>query len=173
MKNDGNGNVHLEYRIPTRGLIGFRSFFVRTTRGDGVNNSQFIGYEPMTGTVKSTTAGVLVASEGGTAVTYGLLNAQGRGSTFIDPGTTVYEGMIVGMHPKDGDIPINVCREKKLTNMRSSTADVAKRLNPTMKMSLEEALDFISADELVELTPKNYRLRKKELTFGARHKLRR
>jgi GTP-binding protein len=173
MKNDGNGNVHIEYRIPTRGLIGFRSYFVRTTRGDGVSNSQFIGYEPMTGTVKANGAGVLVASEGGTAVTYGLLNAQGRGFTFIDPGTTVYEGMIVGMHPKDGDIPINVCREKKLTNMRSSTADVAKRLNPTMKMSLEEALDFISSDELLELTPKNFRLRKKELAFGARHKLRR
>jgi GTP-binding protein len=173
MKNDGNGNVHIEYRIPTRGLIGFRSYFVRTTRGDGVSNSQFIGYEPMTGTVKANGAGVLVASEGGTAVTYGLLNAQGRGFTFIDPGTTVYEGMIVGMHPKDGDIPINVCREKKLTNMRSSTADVARRLNPTMKMSLEEALDFISSDELLELTPKNFRLRKKELAFGARHKLRR
>jgi GTP-binding protein len=173
MKNDGIGNVHIEYRIPTRGLIGFRSFFLRTTRGDGVNNSQFIGYEPMSGVLKDITAGVLVASEGGMAVTYGLLNAQGRGSTFIDPGTTVYEGMIVGMHPKDGDIPINVCREKKLTNMRSSTADIAKRLSPPMKMSLEEALDFISSDELVELTPKNFRLRKKELTFGERHRLRR
>ena len=173
MSNDGIGNVRLEYRIPTRGLIGFRSFFLRATRGHGISSSQFIGYEPMTGEVKDSLAGVLVASEGGLAVTYGLLNAQGRGSTFIEAGITVYEGMIVGMHPKDGDIPINVCREKKLTNMRSSTADIAKRLSPPVKMSLDEALDFISSDELVEVTPKNFRLRKRELSFGARHKLRR
>jgi GTP-binding protein len=172
MNSDGVGNVRLEYRIPTRGLIGFRSFFLRTTRGHGVANSLFAGYEPMTGEVKSTLAGVLVAAEGGVAVTYGLLNGQGRGSTFIEPGTAVYEGMIVGMHPREGDIVINVCKEKKLTNMRSSTADVAKRLSPPVKMSLEEALDFIADDELVEVIPLNYRMRKKHLTLGARQRQR-
>jgi GTP-binding protein len=115
---------------------------------------------------------VLVAAEPGVAVTYGLLNAQGRGGTFIDPGTPVYKGMIVGAHPREEDIVINVCKEKKLTNMRSSTADVAKRLNPTVKMSLEEAMDFISSDELVEVTPQNFRLRKKELSAGERQRRR-
>ncbi|MFQ6028387.1 MAG: translational GTPase TypA, partial [Dehalococcoidia bacterium] len=170
MTNDGLGNVRLEFDIPTRGLIGFRSFFLKTTRGNGVNSSVFTQFQPMTGEVKYNPSGVLVASEGGVAVTYGLLNAQGRGSTFIEPGTTVYEGMIVGMHPREEQIPINVCREKKLTNMRSSTADIAKRLSPSVKMSLEESLDFISADELVEVTPQSYRLRKRELSTAARQK---
>ena len=172
LNNDGNGNVRLEYRIPTRGLIGFRSLFLRTARGNGIMNSVFTGYEPMEGEVKSALTGVLVAAEPGVAVTYGLLNAQGRGGTFIDPGTPVYKGMIVGAHPREEDIAINVCKEKKLTNMRSSTADVAKRLNPTVKMSLEEAMDFISSDELVEVTPQNFRLRKKELSAGERQRRR-
>jgi GTP-binding protein len=172
MHSDSAGNVRLEYRIPTRGLIGFRSFFLRTTRGHGVDSSRFIGYEPMAGEVKSALTGVLVASEGGVAVTYGLLNAQGRGSTFIEPGTSVYEGMIVGTHPREGDIVMNVCKEKKLTNMRSSTADIAKRLSPSVKMTLEEALDFISADELVEVTPLNFRMRKKQLPLAARQRQR-
>ena len=172
MKSDGDGNANLEYDIPTRGLIGFRSFFLRATRGNGVMNSVFTGYELMKGEVKSTVSGVLVASEAGTSVTNGLLNAQGRGSTFVEPGTQVYEGMIIGMHPRDEDIEINVCKEKKLTNMRSSTADIVKRLSPSVKMSLEEQLDFISSDELVEVTPKSYRLRKKELSSLRRHRLR-
>ena len=173
MRYDGAGNATLDYKIPTRGLIGFSTFFLRTTRGDGIKSSVFLGYEPLEGQVKSTTAGVLVASEAGTAVTYGLLNAQGRGSTFIEPGTTVYEGMIIGMHPREGDIAMNVCKEKKLTNMRSSTADVAKRLNAQVKLSLEEALDFISSDELVEVTPLNVRMRKKDLTAEDRQRRRR
>ena len=173
MRYDENGYVHMEYKIPTRGLIGFNSFFLRTTRGDGVKNSTFVAYEPMEGELKAQPGGVLVASEGGVAVTYGLLNAQGRGDTFIDPGTMVYEGMIVGSHRREGDIEINVCKEKKLTNMRSSTADVAKRLNATVKMSLEEALEFISDDELLEVTPLNYRLRKMDLSALARKRTRR
>ncbi len=173
VNHDGAGNVRLEYLIPTRGLIGFRSFFLKITRGNGVNNSRFVGYEPLTGELKPNPGGVLVASQGGSAVTYGLLNAQGRGSTVVEPGTPVYEGMIVGMHPRDGDIPINVCREKKLTNMRSSTADIAKRLSPPVRLSLEEALDFISGDELLEVTPQTYRMRKRELTQEGRLKLRR
>ena len=172
MDNDGTGNVRMEFLAPTRGLIGFRSFFLRTTRGNGVTNSRFVEYRPMTGELKHASSQSLVASEPGMAVTYGLLNAQGRGSTFIEPGTAVYEGMIVGMHPKEDDIAINVCREKKLTNMRSSTADVAKRLSPPVKLSLEEALEFIASDELVEVTPLNYRLRKKVLASGERQKQR-
>ena len=173
MKYDDAGNVSMDYRIPTRGLIGFTSFFLRTTRGAGVKSSVFIGYSPMKGEVKSTATGVLVAHEPGVAVTYGLLNAQGRGDTFIDPGAPVYEGMIVGMHRREGDIPINVCKEKKLTNMRSSTADVTKRLNATVRFSLEDALDFISTDELVEVTPQSFRMRKRELTTLDRAKKRR
>ena len=164
MRHDENGYVHMEYKIPTRGLIGFNSFFLRTTRGHGTQSSIFTSYEPMEGEIKSRRGGALVASEAGVAVTYGLLNAQGRGETFIDPGVWVYEGMIVGSHRRDGDIKINVCKEKKLTNMRSSTADIAKRLNATVRMSLEEALAFIADDELVEATPQTLRLRKKDLS---------
>ena len=168
MKYDGAGNVRLEYSIPTRGLIGFSTFFLRTVRGNGVENSVFTGYRPMEGEIKSDVSGVLVASESGVAVTYGLLNAQGRGDTFIEPGTPVYTGMIVGMHSREEGISINVCKEKKLTNMRSSTADIARRLSPRVKMSLEEALAFISSDELVEVTPQNFRMRKKELSAVGR-----
>ena len=173
MRYDDNGYVHMEYKIPTRGLIGFNSFFLRTCRGDGLKSSIFTSYEPMEGEIKGLPGGVLVASERGTAVTYGLLNAQGRGDTFIDPGTDVYEGMIIGSHRREGDIEINVCKEKKLTNMRSSTADVAKRLNATVVMSLEEALEFISDDELVEVTPQNFRLRKMDLSALDRKRTRR
>ena len=173
MRYDENGYVHLEYKIPTRGLIGFNAFFLRTTRGDGVKSSFFTSYEPMEGEIRSQGGGVLVASEGGVAVTYGLLNAQGRGDTFIDPGIMVYAGMIVGSHRREGDIEINVCKEKKLTNMRSSTAEVTKRLNATVKMSLEEALSFISDDELLEVTPLNLRLRKAELSALDRKRKRR
>ncbi len=173
MRYGDNGYVHMEYKIPTRGLIGFNAFFLRTTRGDGVKSSIFTSYEPMEGEIKSQRGGVLVASEGGTAVTYGLLNAQGRGDTFVDAGTMVYEGMIVGSHRREGDIEINVCKEKKLTNMRSSTADVAKRLNATVRMSLEEALAFIADDELLEVTPLSLRLRKAELSALGRKRQRR
>ena len=173
MRYGENGYVHLEYKIPTRGLIGFNAFFLRTARGDGVKNSSFTSYELMDGDIKNLRGGALVASEGGAAVTYGLINAQRRGDTFIDPGTAVYEGMVVGSRRQDGDIEINVCKEKKLTNMRSSTADVAQRLNATVRMSLEEALEFISDDELVEVTPQNLRLRKMELSSHDRKRQRR
>ncbi len=166
-------HVYLEYKIPTRGLIGFNAFFLRTTRGDGVKSSIFTSYEPMEGEVQTRRGGVLVASEGGVAVTYGLLNAQGRGDTFIDPGTKIYAGMIVGSHSRGGDIEINVCKEKKLTNIRSSTVEVAKRLKATVRMSLDEALEFISDDEFVEVTPQNLRLRKMELSAVDRKRKRR
>lgn len=170
MVSDNAGNVRIEYEIPTRGLIGFGSFFVRSTRGNGTKDSIFTEYRPMKGEVKESVRGVLVASEKGTAVTYGLINAQGRGETFIDPGTHVYEGMVVGMHPRDEDLNVNVCKEKKLTNMRSAHADIAKRLSPKVQMSLEEALDFISGDELLEVTPKSFRLRKRDLSANSRHR---
>ncbi len=173
MRYAENGYVHMEYRIPTRGLIGFNAFFLRTTRGDGVKNSSFVSYEPMQGEIKTQRGGALVASEGGPAVTYGLLNAQRRGDTFIDPGTPVYEGMVVGSRRQEGDLEINVCREKKLTNMRSSTADVAERLNATVRMSLEETLEFITDDELVEVTPENLRIRKMLLSAHDRKRQRR
>ncbi len=173
MRYSGDGYVHLEYEIPTRGLIGFNAFFNRITRGDGVKSSVFTSYQPMEGEIKSRRNGVLVASESGVAVVYGLLNAQGRGDTFIDQGIRVYEGMIVGSHPREGDIEINVCKEKKLTNMRSSTADVAKRLKATVTMSLEEALAFIADDELLEVTPESLRLRKMELAALDRKRNRR
>ena len=172
MTNDGAGDVRMEYKIPTRGLIGFRSAFLRDTRGTGITSSVFTGFQRISGEVKSSTNGVLVASETGTAITYGLLNAQGRGETFVEPGTAVYEGMIVGVHPKDQDITINVCKEKKLTNMRSATADIAKRLSPPVKLSLEDALDFIAEDELLEVTPRNYRMRKKLISDTARNRQR-
>ncbi len=173
MRYGDDGYVHLEYKIPTRGLIGFNAFFLRTTRGDGVKNSSFDSYEVMQGDIKDQRGGALVASEGGAAVTYGLLNAQRRGDTFIDPGTPVYEGMVVGSRRQEGDIEINVCKEKKLTNMRSSTADVAERLNATIRMSLEETLEFIADDELVEVTPQNLRIRKMELSALDRKRRRR
>jgi GTP-binding protein len=173
MINDGDGNVRLEYEIPTRGLIGFRSGFLRDTRGTGILNSVITGFRPMTGHVKASTTGVLVASEPGTAITYGLLNAQGRGETFIEPGTPVYEGMIVGFHPKDQDIGINVTKEKKLTNMRAAHADITRRLSPPVLLSLEDSLDFIADDELVEVTPQNIRLRKKLLSDTARNRQKR
>jgi GTP-binding protein len=164
MRNDGKGNVYLEFRIPTRGLIGFRTAFLTATRGEGVMNTLFLGYEPWAGEVVSVRGGVLVASSAGIALAYGLNNAQGRGVTFIEPGAQVYEGMIVGLNTRGQDIPVNVCKEKKQTNIRSSTSDIAVKLTPPMKLSLEQSLDFINNDELVEVTPKNIRLRKKMLT---------
>ena len=164
MRSDGQGNVHLEFHIPTRGLIGFRGAFVTITRGEGIMNTLFLTYEPWFGDIFSTRNGALVASTEGVALTYGLNNAQGRGITFIDPGTAVYEGMMVGLNSRGQDLAVNVCKEKKQTNIRSSTSDIAVRLVPPVRLSLEQALDFINGDELVEVTPKNIRLRKKLLT---------
>jgi GTP-binding protein len=172
MRNDGQGNVRLEFHIPTRGLIGFRSKFLTATRGEGIMSTLFLGYEPWYGDIVSTRSGMLVASENGTAVTYGLNNAQGRGITFIEPGTSVYEGMIVGMHARGSDLAVNVAKEKKQTNIRASTSDFAIKLTPPLKFSLEEALDMISEDELIEVTPANIRLRKRLLTQGQRSRAR-
>jgi len=168
MCHDGSGNVRLEFRIPTKGIIGFRSGFLTATRGDAIMNTIFIGYEPWRGAIVSPRSGALVAAEEGVAVTYGINNAQGRGLTFIEPGTPVYAGMIIGLNSRLEDIAINVCKEKKKTNVRASTSDIAIKLVPPVKMSLEQAIDFIKGDELVEVTPKNIRLRKKPLTRAQR-----
>lgn len=164
MFNDGKGNVRMEFSIPTKGLIGFRSAFLTATKGEGVMNSIFTGFKPWAGEIGNTRSGsVLVASESGEAVTYGLNNAQERGLTFIEPGTPVYEGMIVGQTNRPRDVTVNVCKAKKLTNIRSSTSDIAIKLTPPIRLSLEQAIDFINKDELVEVTPVNIRLRKKIL----------
>ena len=164
MTNDGVGNVRLEYDIPTRGLIGFRNAFLTLTQGNGAISSLLLGYEPWLGPIGTSRNGALIASEAGVAVTYGLNNAQARGQTFIEPGTPVYEGMIVGLNQRPADLVVNVCKEKKMTNVRSSTSDIAVRLTPAVKLSLEQSLDFINGDELVEVTPQNVRLRKRLLT---------
>ncbi|MDP2720338.1 MAG: translational GTPase TypA [Dehalococcoidia bacterium] len=172
MQKDVLGRVRLEFKIPMRGQIGFRGYFLKITRGNGVMNSIFSGYEPMRGEVKSTRTGALVASESGVAVTYGLNNAQQRGQTFIEPGTLVYEGMVVGVHARDNDLVVNICKEKKQTNVRASTSDFAIKLTPPVRMSLEEALDFVADDEVIEVTPKNIRLRKRVLSGGSRYRSR-
>jgi GTP-binding protein len=168
MRNDGHDDVRLVFHVPTKGLIGFRNAFSTATRGESIINTVFLGYEPYHGDIISTRNGVLLASEEGRAVTYGLNNAQGRGFTFIEPGTLVYEGMIIGLNSRLKDIAINVCKEKKKTNMRSSTSDIAIKLTLPLQLSLEQAIDFINNDELVEVTPENIRLRKKLLTQAQR-----
>jgi len=172
MTNDGSGNVRLEYHIPTRGLIGFRNAFLTLTQGNGAMSSLLVSYEPWLGKIGTTRMGALVASETGVAVTYGLNNAQQRGDTFIEPGTPVYEGMIVGLNARPMDMAVNVCKEKQKTNVRSSTSDIAVRLTPPIIMSLEQSLDFINNDELVEVTPQNIRLRKRLLTQHERSRAR-
>ena len=172
MVYDGAGNVRLEYDIPTRGLIGLRNEFLTLTQGNGAMGSLLAGYEPWMGVIGSQRNGALIASETGVAMTYGLNNSQSRGSTFVDPGTPVYEGMIVGLHIRPDDLVVNVCKEKKQTNVRSSTSDIAVRLSPTVRLSLEQSLDFINSDELVEVTPQNVRLRKRLLTHHERSRAR-
>ena len=164
MHNDGHGNVRIEFRIPTKGLIGFRGVFINITKGEGIMNSLFLDYEKFHGSLPSTRMGVLVSSEEGEALTYGLNIAQGRGITFIGPNTEVYEGMIIGMNSKPQDIAINVTKEKKKTNVRASTSDIAIKLTPPEIMSLEQAMAFIADDELLEITPQSIRMRKRLLT---------
>ncbi len=172
MSNDSSGNVRLEYHISTRGLIGFRNAFLTLTHGNGAMSSILTGYQPWLGKISTTRMGALIASEAGVAMTYGLNNAQQRGDTFIEPGTPVYEGMIVGLNARPIDMVVNVCKEKQKTNIRSSTADIAIRLTPPIMMSLEQSLDFLNNDELVEVTPQNIRLRKRYLTQHERARAR-
>lgn len=164
------GHTKVEFKIPARGIIGYRTEFLTDTKGEGTMNSIFDCYEPYKGEIQARTRGVLVAFEQGTSVTYGLYNAQERGELFIGPGVEVYEGMIVGVNSRNEDISINVCKEKHLTNMRASGADEALRLVPPIQLSLEKAIEFIQDDELVEVTPKSIRLRKKILDSKTRER---
>ena len=164
------GHTKLEFDIPARGLIGYRTEFLTDTKGVGTMNSVFDRYEPYKGEISARTRGVLVAFEAGTSITYGLYNAQERGELLIGAGVEVYEGMIVGINSRNEDIAINVCKEKHLTNTRASGSDDALRLVPPLQMSLEKAIEFIQDDELVEVTPLNIRLRKKTLDSKTRER---
>lgn len=164
------GMSHLEFRIPARGLMGYRQQFLSDTNGNGIMNSVFDGYEPYKGEIPQRTQGSLVCFETGDTSSYGLFNAQDRGTLFVGAGVPVYEGMIVGESPKSEDISVNVCKKKHVTNMRASGSDEALRLTPPTVLSLEQSLEFINDDELVEVTPKNIRLRKIVLSHEQRMK---
>ena len=162
----------MEFLITTRGLIGYRSEFLTDTKGNGILNTLFEGYMPYKGDIDTRTHGSLVAWETGTAVTYGLYNAQDRGILFIGAGQDVYQGMVVGRHAKAGDLDVNVNKRKQATNMRASGSDESMRLSPPKIMSLEETIEFINNDELAEITPKSIRIRKKILDKTQRAKVR-
>ena len=158
-----DGHTKIEFKIPARGIIGYRTEFLTDTKGEGTMNHIFDSYEPYKGDIQARTRGTIVAFEAGKSITYGLYNAQDKGELFIGPGVEVYEGMIVGLNSRGEDLAINVCKEKHLTNTRASGSDEALRLVPPIQMSLEKAIEFIQDDELVEVTPKSIRLRKKIL----------
>jgi GTP-binding protein len=170
MVNNGSGRVRLEFRIPARGLIGFRSQFMTDTKGTGIMNHIFSSWEPWHGAIPARANGALVADRAGVATSYAIFNLQERGEIFIDPGTQVYEGMLIGENSRPADMDVNVTKEKKQTNMRASSADEAIRLIPPRKLGLEQAVEFINDDELVEVTPSSIRLRKKILAGNARPK---
>jgi GTP-binding protein len=170
MSNHGSGRVRLEFRIPTRGLIGFRSQFLTDTKGTGIMNHLFAGWEPWHGVIPARPTGALVADRAGVATPYAIWNLQERGEILVDTGVAVYEGMIIGENSRPNDMDVNVTKEKKQTNMRASTADEAIRIVPPRKLSLEQAIEFINDDELVEVTPKTIRLRKRILAANMRPK---
>jgi len=170
MVNHGSGRVRMEFRIPARGLIGFRSQFLTDTKGTGIMNHLFAGWEPWHGAIPARATGALVADRAGTATAYAIWNLQERGEIFIEPGSQVYEGMIIGENSRANDLDVNVTKEKKQTNMRASTADEAVRLIPPRQLGLEQAIEFINDDELVEVTPRSIRLRKRVLAANMRPK---
>jgi GTP-binding protein len=170
MVNHGSGRVRLEFRIPARGLIGFRSQFLTETKGTGIMNHLFAGWEAWHGAIPSRATGALVADRAGVATAFAIWNLQERGEMFVEPGEPVYEGMLVGENARASDMDVNITKEKKQTNMRASTADEAVRLIPPRKLGLEQAIEFINDDELVEVTPHNIRLRKRILAANMRPK---
>jgi GTP-binding protein len=173
MDQIGSGRTRLQFRIPARGLLGFRNEFLTVTKGEGIMSSQFDGYEPWMGGIPKRTNGAIVADRQGEAVAYAIFKLQDRGAFFVSPGVEVYNGMILGEHSHPNDIDVNVCREKKLTNIRAAGRDENIMLTPPREMTLEKALEWIAADELVEVTPKNIRLRKRFLTTTERYKIER
>lgn len=170
MSESNGGYARVQFMIPARGLIGYRQEFMTDTKGDGILNSQFEGYQPYKGEIPKRKVGSIVSFETGETSAYGLYSAQERGTLFLEPGVPVYTGMVVGSSPKGLDIDVNVCRKKQQTNVRASGSDDSLKLSPVKKMSLEEALEFIEDDELIEITPKSYRIRKKILDSGKRYK---
>jgi GTP-binding protein len=168
MINHGSGRVRLEFTVPSRGLIGLRSEMLTDTKGTAILNSLFHGYIEWQGEIPMRPTGSLIADRPGKATGYALFNLQERGEMFVAPGTEVYEGMIVGENARDSDLNVNIVKEKKLTNMRASTADEAIRLVPPRLMNLEQAIEFVREDELVEVTPQSIRLRKKILKANQR-----
>ena len=168
MSNHGSGRVRLEFRIPSRGLIGLRNDFLEHTRGTGILNHLFDGWEPWQGEITQRELGALVADRAGRVTAYAVDNLSARGTLFVAPGAEVYEGQIVGEHNRPSQLDVNIVREKRLTNMRSSTSDELVRLTPPKTLSLEECLEFIKEDELVEVTPEAYRMRKKTLRASMR-----
>ena len=168
MVNHGSGRIRLEFRIPTRGLIGFRSQFLTDTRGTGIMHHVFSGWKAWHGPISGRPNGVLVADRAGKVTAFAMYNLQARGELFVEPTTEVYEGMIVGENARPDDIDVNVTKEKKLTNMRAASADESIRLIPPRRFNLEQAIEFISDDELVEITPKSFRIRKRELSASKR-----
>jgi GTP-binding protein len=173
MSPPASGRVRLEFEVPSRGLIGFRSQFLTDTRGTGILNAMFNGYGPFLGDIQRRVSGAIVADREGTATPYALFHLQERGTLFAPPGTPVYEGMVIGEYSRAGDLDVNVCREKKLTNIRAAGHDEAIRLTPNRQMGLEEALEWIGDDELVEVTPRSIRIRKRVLKQVERPKRRR
>ena len=170
MHNHGYGRVRIEFRVPSRGLIGLRSQLLTDTRGTIVMNSLFDGYTEWQGEIPHRLTGALIADRAGVSTAYALWGLQERGELFVGPGVDLYEGMIIGENAKDTDLDVNAVREKKLTNMRASTADEAIRLVPFRPLNLEQAIEFIADDEFVEITPKSLRLRKKVLQANKRKK---
>ncbi len=170
MENTRSGSVHLAYRVPTRGLLGFRYQFLTATRGMGVMNTIFDGYGPIAGPISSRSRGSLVAWEPGVTNAYGLQNAEERGILFVGPGVEVYQGMVVGEHQRPGDLDVNVCKRKHLTNMRNAIRDIDVRLTPPRQMSLDECIEYLADDELLEVTPENLRIRKRILDTQERAK---
>ncbi len=171
MKYKDDGSAHCVYKIPTRGLLGFRQAFLTNTRGQGVMNTLFAGYGPYAGDIDSRNFGSLIAWEDGTTTQFGLAQAQERGTLFIGSGVEVYEGMVVGEHIRDRDLEVNVVRRKHLTNMRSSNSDIAVKLDGMRELSLDDAIEFLADDELLEVTPKTFRIRKKVLTKQDRDRI--
>ncbi|NOS66905.1 MAG: translational GTPase TypA, partial [Candidatus Peribacteraceae bacterium] len=167
-----DGHARLEFKVPTRGLVGFRGDFIIETRGEGILSHSFIGYEPYKGDLPGRTRGSMISMGGGKTVAFGLWGLQDRGKLFVIPGLDVYEGMIIGESAKNEDMIVNATKEKKLTNMRASGSDEAINLTPVTPMTLEQALEYIADDELVEVTPKNIRLRKKFLKEHERKRTR-
>jgi GTP-binding protein len=170
MTKDDNGNTYLEFVIPSRSIMGFHNEFLTMTKGTGTMNHNFYKFDEYAFDISPRKNGVMISMENGEANSYGLFNLQDRGSLFVSPQDEVYEGMVIGIHSKPGDITVNPCKKKQLSNMRSKASDEMITLTPPIRLSIEYALEFIEDDELVEFTPKSIRLRKKILTENDRKK---